>query len=264
MKYICIGCKAEFKQKSNLITHRNRKKPCTDEKNVILEVMIEFQELNKKINKYRKNMSILQKEIKILQQKNIEMNKENEIQNKLIRELNKKQRLTITNNSTHNDNSTHTDNSTKIENNVTLVNIGQENLHHIMNVLENDLTSIITDNPVESLNNCMEKIYWHEETPENRIIGYDKDNDCLLIHKDGKWISKKGSFIIKNIKPFFENLEMLIDADYDKYKDLRPAFNMSPFIPLSSSDYKKKNINKFNKKILETAEKFNIQKYDVV
>jgi len=254
MKYTCIGCKVEFKQKSDFVNHRNRKTPCTDEKDVILKVMIELRNLGIKAQKDRKDILKLQRENKMLKKKILLINKTNRIQDRKILELSKRQALTI-------DNSTTNNNVTNIENNVTLVNIGHENLEYIMSILKNDLTEVITDNPVDSLINCMEKIYWHKETPENHIIGYDKDNDCLLVHEKnisseypGKWVSKKGSFVIKNIKPFFENLEALFDVNFDKYQHLRPAINMNPSIPSPMNTYRKKNIHTFNKKIIETAE----------
>ena len=164
----------------------------------------------------------------------------------------------IINNSTNgisgdNNNDNMTTNNITNNSNVTLVNIGEENLQYIMDILKNDLKQIITDDPVKSLTNCMEKIYYDKKTPENHIMGYDKENNRLLIHRNGKWRSKEGSFIVKNIKPFFEMMENLFDVDFDKYKHLRPTFLLNPHIPVPMTQLKKNNIKKFNTDVVDLA-----------
>lgn len=262
MKYKCIGCRNEFSQKGNYENHMNRKNPCIDNKKMIFNILIELHKKNKEIKEIESCMSIIEKENKKLKKQNLE-------QNEKINELAENQKQLIVNGSNTNNscrkmrdiNNTHniTNNTTLTTNNVTLVNIGHENLGHITSILKNDLHQVITDNPVESLVNCMKEIYWSDKTPENRIIGYDKDNDCLLIHEDGRWLSKKGSFIIKNIKPFFMRIESLYDSGTlddsgdNKFKELRPTINMNPYIPIPFTPYKRKNIKRFSKKIINTA-----------
>ena len=258
MQYTCLGCNKVFPREMHFIRHMNNKTPCLVGQDLIMQILINMQKQNNKmsdnIDKLYENLKKLQEENEKLRKKNIEQDDHISKQNNNITKLNKKIKVLETKSISLINNSFN-DNSKNITQNITLVNIGQENLKPIIDILRKDIESIFTKDPIESFENCMKKIYWNCDTPENRIIEYDEENNRLLIHKDDKWISKKGSFIIKNTS-IFGKLKELFDSDFEKYEPVRKVFQLDPHMynvenPIKS--YNKKNIRKASKKIIDIA-----------
>lgn len=123
IKYRCDKCGKEFKQKSNYVSHLNRKNPCVVEGHINKLLSNTFDSLQKCIKILENKTKVMENKIKLMETKinNLCKNNSNNIYN--INNMENSVNSDTTKNSTNNENSENTENSENNENNENTNNV---------------------------------------------------------------------------------------------------------------------------------------------
>jgi len=186
--YKCEKCNKDFYQKSNYVTHINKKIPCNNNINIEDKCKIlEYQNKN------------LIKENDIIKNKNLILEEENKKINELYNNLLDK----CIKNSTNTTNNTNTINNNNIIN-ITLTNFGNEDC----NILTNDEQLKILKSNKQCLTNLIKYLHTNDRLPEYKNI-------CI------KNLRSKGGYLYEGNKWLHCNFENLLTILFkNKINDL--------------------------------------------
>ena len=220
-RHICNICKKEFKKKSNLEYHLNKKFPCKSKETSKITIY-----KNKEINE-KLECNICSKIFSTKSNLNRHMNSCKKKFNMYNSSIEKKIKKYINNciGDTKNIVINNTTINNTINGNVIINNYGCEKLDYIdKNFLLN-----LFNKPEKSLPNLIKEIHFNEISPVNRNIYLSDSSDKVIYtYKNGKWLLNSkdktlNELIAKNfdrIDDYYEyNKEIIDDNKKIKYKE---------------------------------------------